>query len=215
MPQARVNTSFDGPNVDVLIDMGHPLLNRIVDGFIKVGGTGALHAAAQESMRYVSQESANKRSLEKSVNQMGKECLQWGMVAGIYSGMTYTMQEARGVHDWVLDFSSFFMTIFSKNNCSWLPESLFKSLGREILLTSLPDAIRDARADQFHLKPGYQMKNLAEEVLLPFADHSHECTASAHSHSHIWRWRWMESTSHPRCLLCGLSFLGKIFELDL
>ncbi|XP_024532204.1 outer envelope pore protein 16, chloroplastic [Selaginella moellendorffii] len=100
MPQARVNTSFDGPNVDVLIDMGHPLLNRIVDGFIKVGGTGALHAAAQESMRYVSQESANKRSLEKSVNQMGKECLQWGMVAGIYSGMTYTMQEARGVHDW-------------------------------------------------------------------------------------------------------------------
>lgn len=32
---------------------------------------------------------------------MGKEAVQWGLVAGVYTGMTYGMQEARGVHDWV------------------------------------------------------------------------------------------------------------------
>lgn len=46
-------------------------------------------------------EETNKKSLEKTVQRMGKEAVQWGLVAGVYSGMTYGMQEARGVHDWV------------------------------------------------------------------------------------------------------------------
>jgi hypothetical protein len=46
-------------------------------------------------------EETNKKSLEKTVQRMGKEAVQWGLVAGVYTGMTYGMQEARGVHDWV------------------------------------------------------------------------------------------------------------------
>lgn len=30
----------------------------------------------------------------------GKECLQWGLAAGVYSGLTYGLKEARGAHDW-------------------------------------------------------------------------------------------------------------------
>jgi hypothetical protein len=48
-----------------------------------------------------STEETNKKSLEKTVQRMGKEAVQWGLVAGVYTGMTYGMQEARGVHDWV------------------------------------------------------------------------------------------------------------------
>lgn len=46
-------------------------------------------------------EETNKKSLENTVQRMGKEAVQWGLVAGVYTGMTYGMQEARGVHDWV------------------------------------------------------------------------------------------------------------------
>lgn len=51
-----------------------------------------------------SAEETNKKSLEKTVQRMGKEAVQWGLVAGVYTGMTYGMQEARGVHDWVCFF---------------------------------------------------------------------------------------------------------------
>lgn len=30
----------------------------------------------------------------------GKESLQWGLAAGVYSGLTYGLKEARGAHDW-------------------------------------------------------------------------------------------------------------------
>ncbi|KAH7291133.1 hypothetical protein KP509_29G001900 [Ceratopteris richardii] len=46
------------------------------------------------------QEETNKHSLENSVQRVGKEAMQWGLVAGAYSGVTYAMQEARGTHDW-------------------------------------------------------------------------------------------------------------------
>jgi hypothetical protein len=46
-------------------------------------------------------EETNKKSLENTVQRMGKEAVQWGLVAGVYTGMTYGMQEARGVQDWV------------------------------------------------------------------------------------------------------------------
>ncbi|PWA96574.1 hypothetical protein CTI12_AA039030 [Artemisia annua] len=34
------------------------------------------------------------------VKTTGKESIQWGMAAGMYSGLTYGLKEARGVHDW-------------------------------------------------------------------------------------------------------------------
>ena len=38
MEKPRGSVRFDGPNMDVLVDLCHPLLNRVVDGFIKVDG---------------------------------------------------------------------------------------------------------------------------------------------------------------------------------
>ncbi|KAF7837734.1 outer envelope pore protein 16-2, chloroplastic [Senna tora] len=55
-----------------LFDFGHPLLNRITHTFLKAAG----------------------------VKNTGKESFQWGLAAGIYSGLTYGLKEARGVHDW-------------------------------------------------------------------------------------------------------------------
>ncbi|KAG6474819.1 hypothetical protein ZIOFF_064034 [Zingiber officinale] len=34
------------------------------------------------------------------VKTTGRESLQWGMAAGVYSGLTYGFREARGTHDW-------------------------------------------------------------------------------------------------------------------
>ncbi|GLJ22179.1 hypothetical protein SUGI_0416730 [Cryptomeria japonica] len=87
-------------NVDVLVDLGHPLVNRVVDGFLKVGGVGALNAASQDAYKLVLQEEANKSSLECMVQNMGKQSLQWGLAAGVYSGAKFGLQEARGVRDW-------------------------------------------------------------------------------------------------------------------
>ncbi|KAJ6726507.1 OUTER ENVELOPE PORE PROTEIN 16-2 CHLOROPLASTIC [Salix purpurea] len=49
----------------------------------------------------------NRKSLEALVMNTGKESLQWGentfdkrLGAGVYSGITYGLREARGVHDW-------------------------------------------------------------------------------------------------------------------
>jgi hypothetical protein len=91
----RVGDGFDG-----FVDLGHPLINRVFDGFVKVGGVGAVHAASQDSYRYLVSEETNKKSLEQSVQRIGKDALQWGLVAAVYSGTTYGIQEARGVHDW-------------------------------------------------------------------------------------------------------------------
>lgn len=90
-----IESSFDG-----FVDLGHPLINRVFDGFVKVGGVGALHAASQDSFKFLVSEEANKKTLEQSAQRIGKEAVQWGLVAGVYSGVTYGISEARGVHDW-------------------------------------------------------------------------------------------------------------------
>lgn len=46
-------------------------------------------------------EETSQRSLEKTARRLGKEALQWGLAAGVYTGVTYSMQEARGISDWV------------------------------------------------------------------------------------------------------------------
>ncbi|RID50092.1 hypothetical protein BRARA_H00845 [Brassica rapa] len=54
-----------------LFDLGHPLLNRIADSFVKAAGESS-------------------KSLDALVKNTGKESLQWGLAAGLYSG----------AHDW-------------------------------------------------------------------------------------------------------------------
>lgn len=36
----------------------------------------------------------------------GQNVIGAGLAAGVYSGLTYGLTEARGVHDWVLPFTS-------------------------------------------------------------------------------------------------------------
>ncbi|KFK23122.1 hypothetical protein AALP_AAs72355U000300 [Arabis alpina] len=109
-----------------LFDLGHPLLNRIADSFVKAAGVGALQAVTREGYFTVvegydsnnvgppSENNSSKKhrfpnlrgessskSLEALVKNTGKESLQWGLAAGLYSGITYGMKEARGgAHDW-------------------------------------------------------------------------------------------------------------------
>ncbi|MQM21961.1 hypothetical protein Taro_055008 [Colocasia esculenta] len=108
-----------------LLDLGHPLLNRIADSFVKAAGIGAIQAVSREAYLTVVEskyhcagvETADiaggkkhrlpefrgdnyQKSLEAMVKRTGKESLQWGFVAGVYSGLTYGLKEARGQHDW-------------------------------------------------------------------------------------------------------------------
>ncbi|KAF9606553.1 hypothetical protein IFM89_026243 [Coptis chinensis] len=107
------------------VDLGHPLLNRVAESFVKAAGIGAVQAVSREAY-FTAVEGAgfdsgngvpdvtghkkrgmphfrgetSQKSLEAIVKNTGKESLQWGMVAGMYSGLTYGLREARGAHDW-------------------------------------------------------------------------------------------------------------------
>ncbi|XP_008223316.1 PREDICTED: outer envelope pore protein 16-2, chloroplastic isoform X2 [Prunus mume] len=106
-------------------DFGHPLLNRIAESFLKAAGIGAIQAVSRETYFTATEGldsrgggippeiSGNKKhrfpdlrgenntkSLEAMVKHTGKESLQWGLAAGVYSGLTYGLTEARGAHDW-------------------------------------------------------------------------------------------------------------------
>ncbi|XP_009136748.1 outer envelope pore protein 16-2, chloroplastic [Brassica rapa] len=104
-----------------LFDLGHPLLNSIADSFVKAAGVGALQAVSREAYftvadgagsdssenngskqhRFPNLRGESSKSLEALVKNTGKESLQWGLAAGLYSGITYGMKEARGgSHDW-------------------------------------------------------------------------------------------------------------------
>ncbi|KAL8481359.1 hypothetical protein ACS0TY_027217 [Phlomoides rotata] len=116
-------------NIDkkFLFDLGHPLLNRIAQTFLTAAGIGAAQAVSREAY-FSAVESVNgdltsclppeitapkkaqrlsgvrgennRKSVEALVKSTGKESLQWGLAAGVYSGLTYGLKEARGVHDW-------------------------------------------------------------------------------------------------------------------
>ncbi|XP_058075938.1 outer envelope pore protein 16-2, chloroplastic isoform X1 [Magnolia sinica] len=107
-----------------LFDLGHPLLNRIAESFVKVAGIGAVQAVSREAYLTAVEGAGidstavpdiasskkhrfpglkgetNRKSLEAMVRNTGKESIQWGLAAGLYSGITYGLQEARGAHDW-------------------------------------------------------------------------------------------------------------------
>ncbi|XP_059646777.1 outer envelope pore protein 16-2, chloroplastic-like [Cornus florida] len=100
-----------------LFDLGHPLLNRIVESFVKAASIGAIQAVSREAY-FTTVEGAdspsknkkhrfpdlrgetNRKSIEALVRNTGRESVQWGLAAGMYSGLTYGLEEARGTHDW-------------------------------------------------------------------------------------------------------------------
>ncbi|XP_024986633.1 outer envelope pore protein 16-2, chloroplastic-like [Cynara cardunculus var. scolymus] len=108
-----------------IFDLGHPLLNRMAESFVKAAGIGAVQAVSREAYftafeggdstaippeipssrkkpHHFSElrGETNRKSVEALVKGTGKESLQWGLAAGMYSGITYGLKEARGVHDW-------------------------------------------------------------------------------------------------------------------
>ncbi|KAL7123769.1 hypothetical protein ABFS83_14G004600 [Erythranthe nasuta] len=113
-------SSFDSGG---FLDLGHPLLNRMAESFTKAAGIGAIQAVSREAY-FTAVESGsgsstsengaskkhhhfpdlrgenNRKSVEALVKSTGKESMQWGLAAGVYSGLTYGLKEARGVHDW-------------------------------------------------------------------------------------------------------------------
>ncbi|XP_024372701.1 uncharacterized protein [Physcomitrium patens] len=81
---------------------GNPQLNCTLDSVLKISGIGAAHAATQEAYSLLKKEvPTTKCDLERIVKKAGREGLQWGMVAGIYAGIEYGMERARGKQDWV------------------------------------------------------------------------------------------------------------------
>ncbi|OMO58422.1 Mitochondrial inner membrane translocase subunit Tim17/Tim22/Tim23/peroxisomal protein PMP24 [Corchorus olitorius] len=100
--------SFDN---GCFFDFGHPLLNRIAESFIGAvqavardaccaGTETGLTGAKKHRMPRLSGET-NQKSLEAMVKRAGKESVQWGVAAGLYSSLTYGLKEARrGSHDW-------------------------------------------------------------------------------------------------------------------
>ncbi|CAD6210890.1 unnamed protein product [Miscanthus lutarioriparius] len=84
-----------------MLDLGHPLLNRIAESFVKAAGIGAVQAVTRESY-FMAIEGTNSscKSAEAMVKNVSKESLQWGLAAGVHSGLTYGLAEVRGTHDW-------------------------------------------------------------------------------------------------------------------
>ncbi|XP_057861777.1 outer envelope pore protein 16, chloroplastic [Cryptomeria japonica] len=100
MPQGRISANLNSPTVGVFVDMGHPLLNRAVDGFFKIGTVGASRVAAEEVYSALNKGRVTKHDLEHTFKKMGKEGLQCGAVAGLYTGLEYGVERVRGRRDW-------------------------------------------------------------------------------------------------------------------
>uniref|UniRef100_A0A0E0FKQ1 Uncharacterized protein n=1 Tax=Oryza nivara TaxID=4536 RepID=A0A0E0FKQ1_ORYNI len=81
-----------------LVDLGHPLVNRVADSFIRAAGVGAARAGLEGTRPGWT--TPSRGAISREVKSAGKEAFQWGLAAGVYSGLTYGLREARGCHDW-------------------------------------------------------------------------------------------------------------------
>ncbi|KAH7513454.1 hypothetical protein FEM48_Zijuj12G0201600 [Ziziphus jujuba var. spinosa] len=97
-------------------DLGHPLLNRIAESFVKAAGNvnkalcsphisqiGAVQAVSREAY-FTAFEGfdSNGSSVPPEISGAKKHRFPdlKGLAAGVYSGLTYGLKEARGAHDW-------------------------------------------------------------------------------------------------------------------
>ncbi|ONK63192.1 uncharacterized protein A4U43_C07F12350 [Asparagus officinalis] len=85
-----------------LFDFGHPLVNRVAESFVKAAGIGAIQAVSREAYFTASEaggaDSASVPELPSSRRHRFPGLR--GLAAGMYSGLTYGLREARGSHDW-------------------------------------------------------------------------------------------------------------------
>ncbi|KAK1434868.1 hypothetical protein QVD17_00622 [Tagetes erecta] len=100
MPRKSLMGSISSPKVEVIVDMGNPLLNHTVDGFLKIGTVSAAKVAAEETYHIVKRGSVSKHNFQNSLKKMCKEGAYWGTIAGVYVGMEYGVERVRGTRDW-------------------------------------------------------------------------------------------------------------------
>ncbi|XP_010521840.1 PREDICTED: outer envelope pore protein 16, chloroplastic [Tarenaya hassleriana] len=100
MPTSSFAGSLKTPKVNVSIDMGNPLLNLSVDGFLKIGAVGATRALAEDAYHVVKKGSISRNNVEHAFKNMCKEGAYWGSIAGVYMGTEYGVECIRGTRDW-------------------------------------------------------------------------------------------------------------------
>ncbi|XP_074270522.1 outer envelope pore protein 16, chloroplastic [Silene latifolia] len=86
--------------VELIVDTGHPLLNRTVDGFLKIGTVAVVRSAAEDVYAMAQKGSVSSNSVEHSLKKMCKEGAYWGAIAGTYVGMEYGVAKIRGTYDY-------------------------------------------------------------------------------------------------------------------
>ncbi|XP_052138574.1 outer envelope pore protein 16, chloroplastic-like isoform X1 [Oryza glaberrima] len=100
MAHSGFSGSLTSPRFDLTVDMGHPFLNRTVDGFLKIGAVGACKVAAEETFECLHRGDVSKHKVESALKKMCKEGAYWGTIAGVYVGMEYGIERIRGHRDW-------------------------------------------------------------------------------------------------------------------
>uniref|UniRef100_A0A0E0JUA0 Uncharacterized protein n=1 Tax=Oryza punctata TaxID=4537 RepID=A0A0E0JUA0_ORYPU len=100
MAHSGFSGSLTSPRFDLAVDMGHPFLNRTVDGFLKIGAVGACKVAAEETFECLHRGDVSKHKVERALKKMCKEGAYWGTIAGVYVGMEYGIERIRGHRDW-------------------------------------------------------------------------------------------------------------------
>lgn len=100
MPHSSISGSVSSPKVDVVIDMGNPLLNLTVDGFLKIGAVAATRALAEDTYHIARKGSVSSSDFEKTLKKTFKEGAYWGAIAGVYVGTEYGVERIRGTRDW-------------------------------------------------------------------------------------------------------------------
>ncbi|XP_015619122.1 outer envelope pore protein 16, chloroplastic isoform X3 [Oryza sativa Japonica Group] len=67
MAHSGFSGSLTSPRFDLAVDMGHPFLNRTVDGFLKIGAVGACKVAAEETFECLHRGDVSKHKVESAV----------------------------------------------------------------------------------------------------------------------------------------------------
>ncbi|XP_047318693.1 outer envelope pore protein 16, chloroplastic [Impatiens glandulifera] len=92
--------SFNSPRVNVLVDMGHPFLNRTLDGFIKIGSVAVTKVALEETFDMLKGGSISQNKAKNALKKMCKEGVYYGSIGGLYVGMEYVVERICGTKDW-------------------------------------------------------------------------------------------------------------------
>ncbi|RXH84570.1 hypothetical protein DVH24_032854 [Malus domestica] len=83
MPRSSFSGALTGPQVDVVIDLGNPLLNHIVDGFLKIGTVAATRAVAEDAFSAAKKRSISTSDFKHTLKKMCKEGAYWGKLSRI------------------------------------------------------------------------------------------------------------------------------------